>query len=114
MQFVDLFTRHRQRILPGSGDSVDPSPPPACIFVLRLEQAAPFQPMQQRVQRSRPDPVTVMRQLLHHGQPKDRLMRGMHQHMNPNQAEKEIPLLSGHPFTIPLRGFSFARYRISI
>jgi hypothetical protein len=59
--------------------------------------------MQKRIQRSRPDPVAVMRQFLHHRQPEDRLMRGMNQHMDPYQPKKKFPLLFQHSMNIPRR-----------
>jgi hypothetical protein len=48
--------------------------------------------MQERVESSGANAITVMRQLLHHGQSKDGLVRSVHQHVNPYESEKEFPL----------------------
>ena len=102
MQLVDLFPCDGQRFFAGSGDPIDSPPTPAGALLLRLEQSASLQAMQQRIERAGTDAVAVVRQLLHHGQAEDRLVRGMHQHMDPNQAEKEVSLIFGHPSTILL------------
>lgn len=56
--------------------------------------------MQQRIKRSRADAIPVMRQLFHHGKPKDRLVRSVHQHVNPYKSEKELSLLLQHNINI--------------
>jgi hypothetical protein len=43
-----------------------------------------------------------MRQLLHHGQTEDWLLRRMHQHVNANQTEIEFALLLQHSMNIAL------------
>lgn len=62
--------------------------------------------MEQWIERPRPDPVPVMRQFLHHRQSKNRLVRGMNQHVDPYQPEKEFPLLFQHSMNIPRRARS--------
>lgn len=52
--------------------------------------------MQERVEGSGANVVSMMRQLFHHGQSKDRLVRRVHQHVNPYQPEKQFPLLFQH------------------
>jgi hypothetical protein len=49
--------------------------------------------MEEWIQSSRSNPVTVMLQLLHHGQAKNRLMSGMNQHMDANESGKDFPLM---------------------
>lgn len=60
--------------------------------------------MQKRIERSRTNAISMMLQLLHHGQSKDWLMGGMHKHMNPYEPEEEFPLLFQHKVNIPSRG----------
>lgn len=57
--------------------------------------------MQEGVESSRADAVSVMRQLLHHGQSKDRLMAGVHKHVNSYEPEKQHSLLFQHKTNIP-------------
>jgi hypothetical protein len=58
--------------------------------------------MQERVESSRPNAIPVMRQLLHHREPKDGLVGRMYEYVNPDEAEKEFPLVIGHRSNIPL------------
>lgn len=55
-----------------------------------------FKAMQERVERSGTDAVSMMRQFLHHGETEDWLLRSVHQHMDANQAVKELALLVCH------------------
>jgi len=48
----------------------------------------------------------VVRQFFHHCQSEDRLVRGMNQNVDPNQPEKEFPLLFQHSMNIPRRARS--------
>ena len=72
--------------------------------------------MQQRVKSSGANAIPVMRQLLHHRQPKDRLVRGVHKHVDPYKTEKEFSLLFQHTINIPPPAQLSERmyYRISI
>ena len=58
--------------------------------------------MQEWVEGSRTNAISMRLQLLHHGQSKDRLVGGMHQHMNPYESEEEFPLLFQHKINILL------------
>jgi hypothetical protein len=49
--------------------------------------------MQKRIKRSRPDPVAVVSQFLHHGESEDRFVRSMNQHMDANQTVEEVSLM---------------------
>ncbi len=60
--------------------------------------------MQERVEGSGANAITVMRQFLHHGRAKDGLVRSMRKHVNPNKSQKDIPLLFQHNINIPLLG----------
>jgi hypothetical protein len=88
VQLVYLFPRHGQGFLAGSGDPVDASTASADILIFGLQQSVPLQTVQQRVERPRAYAVAVASQLFHHGHTEDRLMRGMGQHVDANQAEK--------------------------
>lgn len=57
--------------------------------------------MQERVKSPGANAVSVMRQLLHHGQSKDRLVRGVQKHVNPYESVKKFPLLLEHRINIP-------------
>ena len=102
VQFVDLLGGFCQSPASGGGDLVD-APPSACDSAVRgLQQTAALQLMQERIEGSGANAVSVMRQFLHHGQTEDRLVSRMHQHVNADQAEVEIALTIGHNATIPL------------
>ena len=88
VQFIDLHSGLVQSLLASNGDLIDPATFPFNIFEDRLQETAAFQTMQKWVESSRPDAIPVMRQLLHHRQPKDGLVGRMHEHMNPYEAEK--------------------------
>ena len=49
--------------------------------------------MQERVKRTRANTIPMMGQLFHHGQAKDRLVCGVHQHVDTYEPEKQFPLL---------------------
>ena len=49
--------------------------------------------MQKRVKRTWTNAISMVLQLVHHGQPKDWLVSSVQQHMNPYKAEEEFPLL---------------------
>jgi hypothetical protein len=102
MQFIDLCLGLVESLFARSSDLVDPSLAPSNIPKDGLQQAAALQAMQERVERSRPDAIPVMRQLLHHGQSKDGLVGSVHKHVNPYESEKEFSLFLQHKVNIPL------------
>ena len=102
MQLIDLRLGLVEGLLARSCDLVNPSLAPSNILEDGLQQAAALQAMQERVQRSRADAISVMCQFFHHCQPKDRLVRGMHEHVNPYESEIELSLLFQHKFNILL------------
>jgi hypothetical protein len=110
VQFIDLRSGLVQSLLTGRRDLVDPATVPSNILDARLQQAAAFQAMQEGVEGSGTDAIPVMRQLLHHRNPEDGLVGRMYEYMNPYQAEKEFPLVTGHSLNIPL----YTPNRISI
>jgi hypothetical protein len=102
VQLVNLRSGLVQSLFAHSCDLVDPATVPSNVFEDRLQQTAAFQPMQERVKGSGTDAIPVMRQLLHHREPKDGLMGGMYEYMNPYEAKKEFSLMTRHRSNIPL------------
>ena len=49
--------------------------------------------MQKRVKRTWTNAISMVLQLVHYGQPKDRLVSSVQQHMDPDMAEEEFSLL---------------------
>ena len=104
MKLIYFFPGFVQGFPASSGDLVNPSLATTNIPEYRLQQAAPLQAMQEWVEGSRTDAISMMRQLLHHRQAKDWLMGCMHQYMNPYESEEEFPLLFQHNVNIPSQG----------
>jgi hypothetical protein len=50
--------------------------------------------VEERIERARSNPIAMMFKFLHHGEAKDRLVRGMNQDMDADKSGKELPLLS--------------------
>ncbi len=96
MQFIDLQPRLFQRLPSTCGDLIHPSPAPPNVLQFGAEESAAFQPVEERIERSRPDVVSVVLQLLHHGQPENRLVNRVQEHVDPYKAEKEFPLMWWH------------------
>jgi hypothetical protein len=101
MQLIHLRLSPLQRLPACGSNRIDTLPPPIDGLGSRAQQTAPLQSVKQRIKRTRPNSISVMRQLLHHRHPKDGLMRGMHQHMDPYKPEKEFPLMARHRLNIP-------------
>jgi len=115
VQLVDFFFGFGQGLSASGRDPVNPPVAPINLFEHRLQQPTAFQAMQQRVQGSGPNAIAVMRQLPHHGQSKNRLMRSVHQHVDPYQPEEEFSLFLQHRINIrPWSRFLVGCYRISI
>lgn len=88
MQFIDLDSGFCKSPGSGGGDFVYPPPPAANAIKRRAQQPRPFQPVQQRVQRTRTDAIAVMLQLMHHRKPEDGLVRRMQKHVHTNEPVK--------------------------
>lgn len=67
MQLIDLCLGLVEGLLARSCDLVNPSLPPANTFKDGLQQAAALQAMQERIQRSGADAISVTCQFFHHG-----------------------------------------------
>lgn len=97
VQLIHLRSGPVESPSPGCRDRIRAPPAPAStIFCARPQQSSPFQSVQQRVKRARPDPIPMVPQLLLHRQPEDRLLRGVRQHVDSNQAVKEFLSLVRH------------------
>ncbi len=95
VELVDLFFGPLQRFPAGCGDSIHaPAIARACLRY--LQQACALQPVQQRVQRPRSDAITMMRELLHHRQTKNRFLPRVAENMDANQAIKKFALVIVH------------------
>ncbi len=80
-----LLLRCSQGLLSGSRRTIcSPTSAPIPLF-LRAQQAAGFEPMQHRIDRACAEPVTVPSQLFDHSQPKDWLLAGVVQNVQPNE-----------------------------
>ena len=96
VQLIDLHSGFFES-LPACGRNAVKAPRAPCgLAGNAFEQARALQSMKQRVKRSRPDAIAVMRKLLHHRQPEDRLVARVQQHVNANQAVKKFPLAVLH------------------
>lgn len=93
LQFVNFCSGLVQSLFADCRDPVDSTTAPCNILEDRPQQAAALQSMKERVERSRSNVISVMAQLLHHCQPEDWLVIGMHQHVNPYESEEEFSLL---------------------
>jgi len=102
VKFVDLRFCLVQSLLPDRRNLVNPSLASSDILENRLQQPTAFQAMQERVESSGANAISVMFKLLHHGQTKDWLVGSMHKHVNPYKSEEEFPLLFQHRINILL------------
>ncbi len=101
VQLVDFDRGAVESFAAGGRDAVDPASATGNDTDGRGQQTAAFETVEQRVQGSGADPVAVVRQFLDHGEPKDRLVRGMQQHMDADKAGKELWQAFCHTNTIP-------------
>ena len=74
MKFIYFFSGFVQGFPPNGGDLINPSLASSNISQYRLQQTASLQAMQKRVESSRTNAIPMMRQLVHHGQSKDRFL----------------------------------------
>ena len=69
---------------------------PSNILEDRLQETAALQAMQEGVESSWSDAISVMRQFLHHRKTEDGFLRRVYEYVNPYQAEIEFLLMTGH------------------
>ncbi len=74
MQFVYFLPGQGQRLFAAGGDAVHSPPTPTGTLLFRPQKTGTFQPVQQRIERSRANAVAVVRKFLHHSQTKERFM----------------------------------------
>ena len=96
MQFIDLQSRFFQCFPSIRGDLIDPSPASSNVLQLRAQESAAFQSVKQRIERSRTDAISVVLQLLHHGQSENRLVSSVQEHVDSYETEKKFPLMLWH------------------
>jgi hypothetical protein len=101
VQFINLCSGLVQGLLARRSNLVDSAAAPSNILKDRLQQAAPFQAMQEGVEGSGTDAIPVMRKFLHHRKPEDGLVGCMYEYMNPYETEKEFSLVIRHRSNIP-------------
>jgi len=92
MQFVDFYPGIVEGSPARGRDCVDPSASSFDILELGLQQTPALHAVQERVERSRTDAIAVLIQFVHHGEAEDGFMESVHEHMNPDEAGKQIAL----------------------
>lgn len=112
MQFIDLHSRLIQPFPALRCDPVDPAPATANIFKSGSKVPSTLQTVQQRIKRTRANAISVVLQLLDHGQSENGLLRRVYQHMDTYETDKEFSLMEGHHKRIP--GQIKSCYRISM
>lgn len=93
MEFVDHEARFFESLFACGCDSIHSSSAPGHIPQVRFEQATAFHSMQQRIQCSCSDPIAMTFEFFHHCQSKDRLVRGVDEHMDADESVKEFPMM---------------------
>lgn len=96
MKFIHLLTSFLKSPLSTGRDLVRAPIASTNPVADRSQQPRLLQAMQQRIQCPGSDAITVVLQLFHHLEAKDRLLRCMKQHMNPYQTVEQFPLLVRH------------------
>src|SRR5690348_115607 len=94
MKFVHLHPYTVQRAAPRCSDGIHPSPAAIDLPKLRFQQSAALHAVQQWVERSRADAVTMANEFFHHSQAKDGLVQRVHQHVDPDEPGKQVTLPS--------------------
>ena len=102
MEFIYLHFCACQGAFARCRDGVEALLPAGHCLDGRPQEAASLQAVEQRVEGSRADPVSVVFELIHHRQAKDGPVSGVDQHVNSDKAGKEIPLRAFHRSTISL------------
>ena len=101
VEFIHFVLGFQESAFSGRSDLIEPPSPSLDSIEGRAEKAGAFKSMQQRIEGSRTNPITVVLQFLHHGEPEDRLMYRVQEHVNSNQAVEEFASLicHGHQYT---------------
>ncbi len=93
MQLVNLGPGLYQRFSARRRDLVYPASSPCEVFQFRLQQTAALHSVKERIERAWPNAITMMFKFLHHGEAKDRFLRGMNEHMDADKSGEKVPLL---------------------
>ena len=96
VELIDFDGGFGESSLASRRDSIDSAPTSSGVVRSRFEEAGALKPMKQRVERAGTDAVAVMLQFFHHAETEDRLLRGVQQHMNANQAVEEFASMIRH------------------
>ncbi len=91
-KLIDFYRGLAQSPSSSGRDAVNPAPAASDSLDDRLQQAAAFQSVQERVKSSGADAIAVMGQLFDHGESKDGFVRRMHEHVNPNESGEKLAL----------------------
>src|SRR5690349_8808891 len=89
-QLTNLVLCRCQRLLARGGRPVDLAQGLAVAPVGRAKIALPFQAVQDWVERSGADAISVPRQLLEHAESEDRFFDGMVQNVQPDQSRVKL------------------------
>jgi len=92
MEFVHLFPGLGQCFFAARGNLVDPAATSPRDNGAGLEEACRLQAVEQGIEGSRTDAVTVVRELLHHREAEDRFVRCVEQDVDPDEPGKEFLL----------------------
>ncbi len=90
MELIDLFASFFKSAAAAGRDAVKPAAAAMCCIQDRFQQTGLFKAVEQRIKGSGADAITVVRELLHHGEAEDGLLRGVEQHMDANQPGEEF------------------------
>lgn len=96
MKLIDHDSGFIQNLSSFRCDPVDSSTSSGYAFQIRFEQASSLHSVQERIQCPRPDAVSMMLELFHHGKSEDLLLRGVNQYVDANESGKEFALVFGH------------------
>ena len=101
MQLIDLLCSLLQRLPPARRNRINPPLTSSDILSRRLQKSRTLQTVQPRIKRSWSYAIAVMLQLLHHREPKNRLIRSMRQNMDAFETKKWFSLIARHELVIP-------------
>lgn len=106
VELIDFFLSSLQCLAAGGGDAVDAPLAALRDLMAGFQQPCTLKPMEQRIESSGTDAIAVVRQFVHDFEPEDRLLGGVQQHVDANQAMIQVaPKVphthhyTGKPFT---------------
>ena len=77
-------------------DSVEPPAPAFNAIERGAQQSRTLQSVEKGIERAGTDAIPMMLELFHHGQPEDRFVNGVQQHVDADEAVEEFALLICH------------------